>query len=134
MALIKRAILLAVLLAACTAVAGDVGTLVIYRLIDHSRGWKPLVSCDDQQVAEVQGGKYATLNVSAGKHVITSNNHKSRIELEVKPGEQYFIRVNGSNLDHGGFELVPAQQGRLQTERLEPLPATKVNAGVCRTQ
>ena len=125
----KRAIVLAVLLLTLAGVAEDVGTVIIYRLSDHRRGWKPAALCDDQQIAEIQGGKYVTLNVSAGKHNFTSSKQKNRVEVDVKPGEQYFVRIN----EPGELELVPAQQGRQQTVLMSPLEPAKVRV-VCRTQ
>ena len=123
----KRITVLAVFLSACAVVAQNVGTVVIYRPIDHRRGWKPIALCDEQRIAEMQGGKYVTMNVSAGKHAFTSSKNKSRVELDIKPGEQYFIRIN----EPGELELVPAVQGREQTERLQPLESDKVSV-VCR--
>ena len=128
----KRAILLALLLV-CSAAAQNVGTVTIFRTTDHHRGWKPIVNCDGQRVAAVQGGKYVTMNVSASKHTFTSNNAKTGIDLDVKPGGAYFLRVVGTSIsDNGSFELVDAAQAREQIERLEPLKADQV-AGVCRS-
>ncbi len=127
----KRAIAVAVLLLACAGLAEDVGTIIIYRLADHRRGWKPTALCDDQPVAEMQGGKYVTFNVSTGKHTFTSSKQaKSRVEVDVKPGEQYFVRIN----EPGELELVDPHQGRAQTTLMSPLAPAKVHGGVCRTR
>jgi Protein of unknown function (DUF2846) len=123
----KRAMVVAVLLLACAVLAEDVGTITIYRLSDHRRGWKPAAFCDNQQIAEMQGGKYVTLNVSAGKHTFTSSKEKNRVEVDVKPGEQYFIRIN----EPGELELVPGVQGRQQIVLMSPLEPAKVHPGVC---
>jgi hypothetical protein len=129
----KRAFLLVFFLV-CSAAAGDVGTVTIFRTIDHQRGWKPVAFCDGQRIAAVQGGKYVKMNVSAGKHSFTSNNAKTGIDLEVKPGGDYFLRVVGTTgpfSENGTFELVDAVQARQQVDRLEPLKSDQV-AGVCR--
>jgi hypothetical protein len=128
----KRAVLLVFFLV-CSAAAGDVGTVTIFRTIDHQRGWKPVAFCDGQRIAAMQGGKYVKMNVSAGKHTFTSNNAKTGIDLEVKPGGDYFLRVVGTTLsENGSFELVDAVQARQQVDRLEPLKSDQV-AGVCRS-
>ena len=128
----KRAALLVFFLV-CSAAAGDVGTVTIFRTIDHHRGWKPIAFCDGQRIAAVQGGKYVKMNASAGKHTFTSNNAKTGIDLEVKPCGDYFLRVVGTTLsENGTFELVDAVQARQQVDRLEPLKADQV-AGVCRS-
>ena len=128
----KQAVLLVFFLV-CSAAAGDVGTITIFRLVDHHRGWKPVAFCDGQRIAAVQGGKYVKMNVSVGKHTFTSNNAKTGIDLDVKPGGDYFLRVVGTTLsENGTFELVDAVQARQQIDRLEPLKSDQV-AGVCRS-
>ena len=128
----KRAVLLVFFLV-CSAAAGDVGTVTIFRTVDHQRGWKPVAFCDGQRIAAMQGGKYVKMNVASGKHTFTSNNAKTGIDLEVKPGGDYFLRVVGTTLsENGSFELVDPVQARQQVDRLEPLKADQV-AGVCRS-
>ncbi|MBZ5566274.1 MAG: hypothetical protein LAN64_00330 [Acidobacteriia bacterium] len=129
----RKRVTLLVFFLVCSAAAGDVGTVTIFRTIDHHRGWKPIAFCDGQRIAAVQGGKYVKMNASAGKHTFTSNNAKTGIDLEVKPGGDYFLRVVGTTLsENGTFELVDAVQARQQVDRLEPLKADQV-AGVCRS-
>ncbi len=129
--------LLAVLLSACVAAAQDVGSVTIFRLVDHQRGWKPIVSCDGQRIAAIQGGKYARILVSAGRHTFTSNNTKGALDLDVKPGGDYFLRVTGTTgpfSGQGGFEVADPQQTRTQLIRMEALKADEVAGGVCRTR
>ncbi len=131
----KRAILVMVLLCGCTAVAQDVGLVTIFRLPDHHRGWKPIAFCDGKRVAAIQGGKYVKMVVSSGKHTFSSNNTKSGVDLDVKPGGDYFLQVSGTTgplSDEGKLELVDTMQSRYQLNRLEPLKATEVAGGVCR--
>ena len=129
----KKQVVLLTFFLVCSAAAGDVGTVTIFRTIDHQRGWKPIAFCDGQRIAAVQGGKYVKMNVSAGKHTFTSNNARTGIDLDVKPGGDYFLRVVGTTLsENGSFELVDAVQARQQVDRLEPLKADQV-AGVCRS-
>jgi hypothetical protein len=129
----KQAVLLTFFLV-CSAAAGDVGTITIFRLVDHHRGWKPVAFCDGQRIAAVQGGKYIKMNVAVGKHTFTSNNAKTGVDLEVKPGGDYFIRVSGTTgpfSENGLLELADPVQARQQIDRLEALPADQIN-GVCR--
>ena len=129
----KKQVVLLTFFLVCSAAAGDVGTVTIFRTIDHQRGWKPIAFCDGQRIAAVQGGKYVKMNVSAGKHTFTSNNARTGIDLDVKPGGDYFLRVVGTTLsENGSFELVDAVQARQQVDRLEPLKSDQV-AGVCRS-
>jgi hypothetical protein len=105
-------------------------------LVDHHRGWKPVAFCDGQRIAAVQGGKYVKMNVAAGKHTFTSNNTNTGVDLEVKPGGDYFLRVVGTTgpfSEDGALELADPVQARQQIDRLEPLKADQV-AGVCRSR
>ncbi len=132
----KRVLLLVFVLTACCA-AQDVGSVTIFRLSDHQRGWKPIVSCDGQRVAAMQGGKYATILVSAGRHTFTTNHIKNGIELDVKPAGEYFLRVTGTNSPFSGksdFEIADAQQTRTQMIKMEPLKAEEIAGGVCRNR
>lgn len=131
----KRGILVALLLFVGSAAAQDVGTITIFRLSDHHRGWKPIAFCDGQRIAAVQGGKYVKMNVSAGKHTFSSNNSKSGFDLDVKPGGDYYLKLTGTSIsDNGRFELADPTQTRTELIRMEPLKADQIAGGVCRNQ
>ena len=132
----KRGILVALLLSVGSAAAQDVGTITIFRLSDHKRGWKPIAFCDGQRIAAVQGGKYIKINVSAGKHTFTSNNSNSGFDLDVKPGGDYYLKLTGTSItsDNGRFELADPTTSRTEMIRMEPLKITDINGGVCRNQ
>ena len=106
----KRGMVLALFVLLCSAVAEDVGSVTFFRLSDHKRGWKPIVYCDGQKVAAIQGGKYLKILVSAGKHTFTSNNTKGGVDIDVKPGTQYFLRVEGTTLSEGRLEPADPMQ------------------------
>ena len=83
----------------------------------------------------MQGGKYVKMNVAAGRHTFTSNNSKTGVDIDVKPGGDYFIRVAGTTgpfSENGLLELADPVQARQQIDRLEALNADQVN-GVCRS-
>jgi hypothetical protein len=131
----KRCIALACLVFLASAAAEDVGTITIYRMADHVRGWKPVVTCDGQRVAAVQGGKYVKINVSAGKHTFSSSNSKNGIDVEVKPAGDYYIRLTATSMGGGGtFDLADPAQARSQLIRMEPLSVTEISGGVCRNK
>ncbi len=132
----KRVVLLVMLLSACCA-AQDVGLVTIFRLPDHHRGWKPIAFCDGQRIAAIQGGKYVKMVVSAAKHTFATNNTKTGLDLDVKPGGDYFLKVSGTTgpfSDEGKLELADTMQSRFQLNRMEPLKANEVAGGVCRNQ
>ncbi len=131
----KRHAVLVCLLLLSSAVAEDVGTITIYRMADHVRGWKPVVTCDGQRVAAVQGGKYVKINVSVGKHSFASSNSKEAVDVDVKPGGDYYLRLTHTSLGGSGtFDVADPAQARSQLIRMEPLSVTEVAGGVCRNK
>src|SRR5262252_5426212 len=91
----------------------------------------PSVYCDEVQLARMANGRYFALNVDPGQHQFRSNDAQSRIQLDVKAGHEYFIRVEiaaGFMKGHGRLVLTAPEQGRyeLQSNKLSPLDADKV--------
>src|SRR5215471_7501297 len=92
----------------------------------------PSVYCDEVQLARMENGRYFAVNVDSGMHTFRSNDKQSGIQLEVKPGQEYFIRLEiaaGFMKGHGRLILTAAEQGRyeLQSNQLKPLDASKVS-------
>src|SRR5215831_7534054 len=91
----------------------------------------PSVYCDEVQLARMENGRYFAVNVDSGMHTFRSNDKQSGIQLDVKPGQEYFIRLEiaaGMMKGHGRLILTAAEQGRyeLQSNKLKPLDADKV--------
>ena len=91
----------------------------------------PSIFCDGTQLARMENGRYFTAKLEPGKHTFTSNDKQSGIDLDLKPGEEYFIRVEiaaGFAKGHGRLLLVPREQGgyELKSDKLKPLDASKV--------
>jgi hypothetical protein len=79
----------------------------------------------------MENGRYFVVNVDPGQHTFRSNDKQSGIQLDVKPGQQYFVRLEiaaGFMKGHGRLILTAAEQGRyeLQSNQLKPLDADKV--------
>lgn len=91
----------------------------------------PSVYCDDVQLARMDNGRYFEVNVDPGRHTFRSNDAQSGVQLELKGGQEYFIRVEiatGFMKGHGRLILTAPEQGRyeLQSNKLKPLDANKV--------
>lgn len=91
----------------------------------------PSVYCDEAQLARMENGRYFAVNVDSGRHTFRSNDAQSGVQLDVKPGQEYYIRVEiaaGMMKGHGRLILTAAEQGRyeLQSNKLKPLDANKV--------
>lgn len=107
-------------------------TVYVYRYKQFAgSALSPSVYCDEVQLARMDNGRYFAAKIDPGKHVFHSNDKQSGVELDVKPGEKYFIRVEiaaGFMKGHGRLVLVPSEQGsyELQSSKLKPLDANKV--------
>lgn len=91
----------------------------------------PSVYCDEAQLARMENGRYFAVTLDPGKHTFRSNDAQSGVQLDVKAGQEYFIRVEiaaGMMKGHGRLILTTPEQGRyeLQSSKLKPLDASKV--------
>jgi hypothetical protein len=91
----------------------------------------PSVYCDEVQLARMENGRYFAVTTDPGKHIFRSNDTQSGIDLDVKAGQTYFIRVEiatGMMKGHGRLLLTSPEQGRyeLQSSKLKPLDSSKV--------
>lgn len=107
-------------------------TVYVYRYKQFvGSALSPSVYCDEVQLARIENGRYFAAKIDPGKHVFHSNDKQSGVELDLKAGQNYFIRVEiatGFMKGHGRLVLVPAEQGgyELQSSKLKPLDSNKV--------
>jgi hypothetical protein len=92
----------------------------------------PAVYCDKVQLARLDNGRYFAAKIDPGTHVFHSNDKQSGVELDLKPGQKYFIRVEiaaGFMKGHGHLVLMPGEQGtyELHSSKLKPLDVDKVD-------
>jgi uncharacterized protein DUF2846 len=91
----------------------------------------PSVYCDEVQLARMDNGRYFTATLAPGKHTFRSNDKQSGMEWDLKPGKEYFLRVEiatGFMKGHGRLVVVPREQAgyELKSDKLKPLDAGKV--------
>lgn len=107
-------------------------TIYVYRYKQFvGSALAPSVYCDEAQLARMENGRYFAVTIDPGQHAFRSNDAQSGIQLDVKPGEEYFIRLEiatGMMKGHGRLVLTASEQGRyeLQSNKLKPLDASKV--------
>lgn len=100
----------------------------------HARMLKraaPPVFCDGKLLAELDGGRYFVLNLDGGHYGFHSKNKTNGgVELEVKPGETYYLRVEmehtGYFLKFSGISLTPPEQGAFTVRQLRPISSKYV--------
>jgi len=91
----------------------------------------PSVYCDETELARMENGRYFTVKVDPGKHTFRSNDKQSGTELDLKAGQEYFLRVEiatGLMKGHGRVVLMSPEQGgyELKSSKLKPLDSNKV--------
>ena len=84
------------------------------------------VLCDGEKIASIQPNTSFAFPLTSGKHVFSSDDKRSVVELNAKPGEVYYVRVDPYTpglIVHGSVTLVPPEQGKPELEKTQPLPA-----------
>ena len=110
----------------------DKATVYFYRYKQYAGSvLKPSVYCDEVEVARMQNGHYFALTLDPGKHTFRSNDKQSGAEVDLKPGQEYFLRVEivaGVMKGHGRLVAVVAEQAKyeLRAKNLKPLDAENV--------
>lgn len=92
---------------------------------------EPSVYCDEAQLARMDNGRYFMASIAPGKHTFRSNDQQSGMEWDLKPGQEYFLRVEiatGFMKGRGRLVVVPREQAsyELKSSKLKPLDAGKV--------
>jgi hypothetical protein len=105
-------------------------TLYIYRYKQMlGSGLEPSVYCNETQLARMDNGRYFKVMLDPGKYELRSNDKQSGIEMELKGGEQYYVRVDiapGFWKAHGRLVLMQKEQGAYEIKKLKPLGADKI--------
>jgi Protein of unknown function (DUF2846) len=108
------------------------GTVYVYRYKQFvGSALAPSVFCDEAQLARMDNGRYFAVKIDPGKHTFRSNDPQSGLELNVKAGQEYFVRVElatGFMKGHGRLILMSPEQGsyELKSKKLKPLDEGKV--------
>jgi hypothetical protein len=78
---------------------------------------KPSVFVDDARGGQLHNGDSIKVSVPPGNHRIYSTDKSTGIELNAKPGQTYYVRVDiqvGFWKGHGGVTLVDPQEGKYE--------------------
>lgn len=108
----------------------DQATVYVYRYKQFvGSALSPSVYCDETELARMENGRYFAAKLSSGKHTFYSNDKQAGIEVDLKSGQDYYIRVEiaaGMMKGHGRMVLVAPEQGGYEIKKLKPLDAEKV--------
>jgi Protein of unknown function (DUF2846) len=95
----------------------------------NSSALAPSVYCNEGELARIDNGSYFFAKLPTGKHTFRSNDKQSGIEIELKAGETYYIRVemvSGFVKGHGRLVLMQKEQGSYEIKKLPPLTSDKI--------
>jgi len=108
-------------------------TVYIYRYKQFvGSALSPSVYCDENELARMDNGKFFVARLAPGKHVFRSNDRQAGIDTDLKPGQDYYIRVElatGFMKGHGRLVSVAPEQGSYEIKNLKALGADKVKDG-----
>lgn len=80
---------------------------------------KPSVFVDNVSVGRLSSGSVIKVAITPGTHQICSNDKGTGIELDVKGGQVYYVRIDmivGAWKGHGAVTLVDPQQGKYEVK------------------
>lgn len=116
--------------ASAAAATDSQATVYVYRYKQFvGSALAPSVFCDETELARMENGRFFVAKLAPGKHVFRSNDKQAGIEVELKPGQQYYIRVElatGFMKGHGRLLSVAPEQGSYEIKNLKPLDADKI--------
>jgi hypothetical protein len=105
-------------------------TVYVYRYKQFvGKALLPSVYCDENELARMENWRYFVVTLSPGQHVFRSNDKQAGINVDLKPGEKYYIRVEiatGFMKGHGRLVSVAPEQGSYEIKNLKPLDGDKV--------
>jgi hypothetical protein len=84
---------------------------------------------DDKEVFRLVNAKRCSVRISPGPHVISSDDKSSRIQIDAKPGQEFYISVQelpgGFFKGRGKLTLMANEQGKPEYQLAKPLEDDK---------
>jgi hypothetical protein len=83
------------------------------------------VVCDGKKIATLPPNTFFAFPLTQGKHTLTSSDRRNAIELDVHPGDVYYVRVDPyapGIIVHGSLTLVLPEQGSAELAKTHPVP------------
>jgi hypothetical protein len=119
--------------ATATAPTGgtQTGTVVFYRIRRFvGSALEPSVYCNDQELANMDNGRYFRAALTPGPYVCRSTD-STVVSFDLSPGETRYMRVEiltGFMKGHGVLREVPPKQGEIEIQKLKPADADHIKA------
>ncbi len=98
------------------------------RLLPGS-GFNPSIFVDDKEVFRLPNARRCSVRISPGPHTISSDDKSSRIQVDAKAGQEFYISVQelpgGFLKGRGKLTLVANEQGKPEYQLEKPLDEDK---------
>jgi hypothetical protein len=85
--------------------------------------FRPSVYVDEMDVARLQEGRNVILALQSGTHAFRSTDKKDQMQLDLKPGHKYYIRIDVSVVSltgRGKLNVVLPEQGAPEFGQTKP--------------
>ena len=105
-------------------------TVYVYRPSKFvGKALEPSVFLDEQKLLDMDNGRYLTLKLEPGKHVIRSNEKDSEVDQTWEAGKVYFIKITiaaGMMKGRGQMGMVTEKLAIREIQKLRPLDTDHV--------
>jgi hypothetical protein len=102
--------------------ASEQATICFYRPKRYEGyALKPSVFVDETKAGTMHNGSSVKVSVTPGAHRVYSTDKSTGLDLNAKPGETYYVRIDiqvGFWKGHGGVTLVDPQEGKYESAQL----------------
>jgi len=85
--------------------------------------FRPSVFVDEVDVTRLQAGRSVILAMNPGTHMFRSTDKKDQFQLDLKPGQRYYVRIDVSPValkGRGKLTLVLPEQGAAEYGQTKP--------------
>ena len=108
-----------------TSQASLTATVFVYRPGKFfGKALEPSVFLDEQKVLDMDNGRYLTLRIPAGRHILRSNEKNSEIDQVWQAGQTYFVKITiaaGMMKGRGQMGMVTEKLALAEMKKLRPL-------------
>src|SRR5260221_3381028 len=90
---------------------------------------RPTAMVNGKDLVNIGNGRVYTGHFTPGKYLFQMDDKKSGAEIDVKPGDKYFFRVEivpGFWKGGGRMRPMDAKQGVYEITQLQPVPVTEI--------
>src|SRR5436305_878891 len=108
----------------------EMATVYIYRpskLV--GKALAPSVFCDGVELARMENGRYLTLKLTPGKHIVHMTDKQKGFEVNMGGGQEYYFRIGiemGMWKGQGKLTLDENEKGAAEIKKIKPLESDKI--------